>query len=1208
MAEISWDVDASGDWSTPSNWTGDAVPSSTDTVAIATSTPQTITYSTGTDAVVSLAVADDAFAVSGGSLTVTQAAVFAGALSLLNGTLTLGNGSRVAGAFAETGGALGVGQNDTLTLAGASTLGGDIDGGGVVSNTGTAVLNQVNLTGDGTTLRNDGLMTGQNNVALHFSTGATTLDNAADGKLDLLGGFGFYPGAANSVLTNEGTLSSSGTATNTIDPTFVSTGTVDVTQGVLSIQGVATLGGTVTGAGELLIAQFGTLVAPHDQTISVAMLVATNLIDTAGHTLTLAGASTLGGDIDGGGVVSNTGTAVLNQVNLTGDGTTLRNDGLMTGQNNVALHFSTGATTLDNAADGKLDLLGGFGFYPGAANSVLTNEGTLSSSGTATNTIDPTFVSTGTVDVTQGVLSIQGVATLGGTVTGAGELLIAQFGTLVAPHDQTISVAMLVATNLIDTAGHTLTLAGASTLGGDIDGGGVVSNTGTAVLNQVNLTGDGTTLRNDGLMTGQNNVALHFSTGATTLDNAADGKLDLLGGFGFYPGAANSVLTNEGTLSSSGTATNTIDPTFVSTGTVDVTQGVLSIQGVATLGGTVTGAGELLIAQFGTLVAPHDQTISVAMLVATNLIDTAGHTLTLAGASTLGGDIDGGGVVSNTGTAVLNQVNLTGDGTTLRNDGLMTGQNNVALHFSTGATTLDNAADGKLDLLGGFGFYPGAANSVLTNEGTLSSSGTATNTIDPTFVSTGTVDVTQGVLSIASGIAGAGHVLIGAAGELVLGGSTAAGSFVFDGRGGDLLIDTASSFGTGVGTASYAGPEIGNFEAGDKIDLAGLGYNAATMSDSYTVSSGLLQISNGSADATLFFGDDNSTVDDPFHLSADGTGGTLVTNDVACFARGTRILTVRGEIPVEALTVGDLVVTLLDHATVLKPVRWLGHRRLVPSRHADPSAANPVRIAAGALADGVPLRDLLVSPGHRFALDGALVAAIDLVNDASITQEAVDAVEYWHVELDRHDVLLAEGAAAESYHDIGNRDGFAGGVMRLVPALDQRGPAPPCLPYGQLGATAAQRLVARAEAIGWQRSTDPAPWLEVDGATVQPHQSGDLYRFAVPAGAASIRLRSRTTRPSGVVPDSTDTRRLGLSVRGITLDGARQVRTLPLADARLAAGWHAPEDGDGAAWRWTDGDAALPTAFCASGGMLEVAINPGLACWVRGAADRRHTA
>ena len=143
--------------------------------------------------------------------------------------------------------------------------------------------------------------------------------------------------------------------------------------------------------------------------------------------------------------------------------------------------------------------------------------------------------------------------------------------------------------------------------------------------------------------------------------------------------------------------------------------------------------------------------------------------------------------------------------------------------------------------------------------------------------------------------------------------------------------------------------------------------------------------------------------------------GNTHVGDPHCFMEGTLIRTPSGDVPVEMLNVGDLVV-LADNAVA--PVRWLG-RSTVCAPFADPARMLPVRIKAGALATELPLRDLLVSPGHAILIDGILVEAAALVNSVSILREAdvPASFAYYHVELEHHAVILAEGAPAESFVD-----------------------------------------------------------------------------------------------------------------------------------------------------------------------------------------------
>jgi hypothetical protein len=180
-----------------------------------------------------------------------------------------------------------------------------------------------------------------------------------------------------------------------------------------------------------------------------------------------------------------------------------------------------------------------------------------------------------------------------------------------------------------------------------------------------------------------------------------------------------------------------------------------------------------------------------------------------------------------------------------------------------------------------------------------------------------------------------------------------------------------------------------------------------------------------------------------FIYNAGGPGAVTITasnfESVVCFAAGTRILTARGEVPVEALRAGDLVASP-GAAAPLQPVRWVGQMTIDLARHRNRERVAPIRIRAGALGPGVPVRDLVVSPEHALLLHGRLVPARLLLDGAGIVQEAWwRRVTYWHVELDRHGVLVAEGALAESYLDDGNRHLFDVRLGLLHPDPGPRG-------------------------------------------------------------------------------------------------------------------------------------------------------------------------
>jgi hypothetical protein len=218
------------------------------------------------------------------------------------------------------------------------------------------------------------------------------------------------------------------------------------------------------------------------------------------------------------------------------------------------------------------------------------------------------------------------------------------------------------------------------------------------------------------------------------------------------------------------------------------------------------------------------------------------------------------------------------------------------------------------------------------------------------------------------------------------------------------------------------------------------------------------------------------------------SGGTS-DDGATCYLEGTGILTLDGEVPVEALRSGDLVVVQRGPVRRTEPVVWVGRRRIDLAAHPRPARVEPVLIRAGALGENTPHRDLRVSPEHGLAVDGRLVPAGLLVNGASIVREPWWRVVTWyHVELPEHGLLLAEGAAAESYFDAGNRQAFDNGGLLAVlfPDFAPAGPEArrlyaeaACLPVvggaddPALAAIRA-RLAARATDAGYGSTTDAA--------------------------------------------------------------------------------------------------------------------------------------
>lgn len=142
-----------------------------------------------------------------------------------------------------------------------------------------------------------------------------------------------------------------------------------------------------------------------------------------------------------------------------------------------------------------------------------------------------------------------------------------------------------------------------------------------------------------------------------------------------------------------------------------------------------------------------------------------------------------------------------------------------------------------------------------------------------------------------------------------------------------------------------------------------------------------------------------------------------------CFLRGTLLRTPDGEIPVEDLTIGTFVETLRGPL----PVKWIGRQRFEKNNPLWHWSVAPIRVARFALSDQYPRRDLYLSPHHGLFLDGFLIPVEWLVNGRSIVLAAMDhreVIDYFHIELETHEVVFAEGAPAETLLITDDREQF----------------------------------------------------------------------------------------------------------------------------------------------------------------------------------------
>ncbi len=595
------------------------------------------------------------------------------------------------------------------------------------------------------------------------------------------------------------------------------------------------------------------------------------------------------------------------------------------------------------------------------------------------------------------------------------------------------------------------------------------------------------------------------------------------------------------------------DAYVVSGGQMTVGSGGVAIDAAGSAGGSVT------VASGGQLQAVPGGGITVSTTSGT-FVNFAAAVVTLQdGASmTVANGASAGVVTVQSGASLTVQSGGAVFGMLLDAGGLV----NVAAGGGVDAVTISSG--GNLSLgAGAFAQLP-----VLSGGGLILGSGASAKEV---AVGPGGIALVESGATVdGAGVSGGNNGVVIDPGAVVLGG------LAFAGFGGVIEISGTTlpnvplvSFGPGD---SVLLPDI-PFDPSGSISSAGNVLSATENGQTYTFN--LLSSGIGA---------------NPLDMVPTAVGsGTIIR--VACFAEGTRIATDRGGVTVEALRVGDRVRT---RGGRMQPVVWLGHRAVDCRRHPRPQDVLPVRIAPHAFGPDRPRRTLTLSPDHAVFVGGGLIPVRYLLNGASIAQVAADRVRYWHVELARHDVLLAENLACESYLDTGNRSAFAAAGTLIDAHADfarGSGDRPGCAPLVMAGpalARARARLIARLLPLGWRITADPGLHVTCDGRPLAAVTAGTLLHLALPAGARRLVVRSRTTSPADLDPGSDDRRRLGVALRGLRLDGA----ALATDDARLAAGWHPAEP----QWRWSDGAGTIDVRGAAS-----VALH--LASWLRYVVD-----
>jgi hypothetical protein len=551
--------------------------------------------------------------------------------------------------------------------------------------------------------------------------------------------------------------------------------------------------------------------------------------------------------------------------------------------------------------------------------------------------------------------------------------------------------------------------------------------------------------------------------------------------------------------------------------------------------------------------------------------------------------IYGGSVILSSG-ASLSYDSLTGGDLTVLSGGAVSRitVSSISLLTLKGSGTFTSVFDGGTELVTGSGVETSGTavegGLIIVASGGVASGevlGGSMPTYLPSYASAGAMSVGAGGsavgLTIKDGataaVASGGlvdGVTISGGGNLVLAAGASGAGIDFTGAGGTLVIGGASLAGVSVSGLFY-----------DNIVLAGIPYSAGASISA--VGSGFEIVDGGST----------------YLLSASpaaDTAGIAIADDggvvevIPCFVAGTRIATPAGEVPVERIAAGDWITTVGPRGAAARPVVWTGRRVVVLSQVADPGEVTPIRIRAGAFAPGVPRRDVLVSPHHAVMFGAQLFEAGSLVNGGTIRHDRTSpCVTYHHLELDEHDLLLAEGLPAESFLNRGHR-ALLGAVGHGYVDTARPG-ADFCLPIMRAGerlTAARSALLARALEMGFALTEAIAMEVRAGGRRLRPLMMNGRTLYPLPPGATTVEILSpagpawAARADRGAQPDE---RLLGLAVTAVRLVTNGAARPLDLADPAHAGLYPA----EGAVW-WTNGHAGLQLPAFNGAALVEIEI------------------
>jgi hypothetical protein len=829
MAIVSWKHAGSGTWTTASNWSSGAVPGSGDDVSILVAGAITVTVSSGNNLVDSLTTgANDGLALTGGTLDILGYGTLAGAVK----------------------------QSNAVS---ASTL--------IVSGQG------ISITGNFT----------QSAGSVVVQAGKFILDGAANSLAGSVSGAGWL------TLDNTGAAS---TTTLSVGAAL-SVAHVNVQYGTLSLAANISYAGNYIQTGSLLLnAKALTL----NGVASIGGIVGTN------GALDLNGSETLDGTtINGSTVINVAATTTLRGATLT-------------------LGGAAGATaSIDVLAGATLRLADDYGITTASTASRIQVSGTLLKSGYAGESVISsqvfsysTTVPVGTITVAEGTLGLQGTRVgIGGLVNGAGTLAFDGGATLATIYTGTtlnvgsvlqsagslaVNTSLSYAGAWVQTGGtltvgkaDVLTLTGTAQLqAGDVFGPGTLNatsallGTGLAIDSGMHLNLSGNSVQTGYVYIGD------LANAAPTVTVLAGASYTLLSGSNIEGGPGNGTFAVVGSLISQGPAANYDYANTTVTGTVTVASGILDLTGVASLGGSIGGAGILSAA--GTTTIAAGATLSVGEIYVGGTLNVLGNesyagtlvmgnsavlsvatgaTLTLSGPSDFNGYaeyITGGGVVAATGSVTVSGIAgyptyLDGN-TTLTVANVADQSGDLYIGISAGANAfVENLSAATWTDHGG-NIYAGSGAGTFENTGTFSYDGAGAASITASLDNSNVVQILGGDLGISGTVIGGGSFEIGNGATLgVITSFDPTATVGFNGASGLLQV-------SGYGTVATA---LAGFATGNEIDLINFSFASAA---ALTLSGGVLTATDGTNIAQFTVGAGHSLAN--YAQQTDGAGGIAI--------------------------------------------------------------------------------------------------------------------------------------------------------------------------------------------------------------------------------------------------------------------------------------------------------------------------------------------